>query len=87
MGRGGGPLASGSSQIRRNAGDAGGDGESNVCGGPLTVCVAAPSGLWTRPSWCEGDLVYRGGRREAPVPLKLDSGNKVLFGATPMDSF
>ena len=40
MGRGGGPLTSSSSQIRRSAGDAGGDGESNVCGGPLTVCVA-----------------------------------------------
>ena len=87
MGRGGGPLAISSSQIRRSAGDAGGDGEPIVFGGPLTVCVAAASGLWPR-AWCyEGDSVYWSGRREAPVPLKLDSGDKALFDAPPVDAF
>ena len=87
MERGGGPLASSSSQIRRSAGDAGGDGEPIVFEGPLTVCVAAALGLWPMARCYEGDPIYWSGRREAAVPFKLDSGDKALFDAPPVDAF
>ena len=87
VGLGGRPFAIRSPRVCGSAGDAGGDGEPIVFGGPLTVCVAAASGPWPR-AWCyEGDSVYWSGRREAAVPLKLDSGDKALFDAPPVDAF
>ena len=48
VGLGGRPFAISSPQVRKSAGDAGGDGKPIVFGGPLTVCVTAASRLWAR---------------------------------------